>query len=112
MPSKTYTTEEIIDYLLEALPDEEADRLEEASFKDSVLAISISEVENNLIDDYVRGQLPARERELFEKRYLQHPNRRRRVENARVLLFKFDQLKLSPPPQPEKSWREFLQELF
>jgi len=112
MPSKNHTIEEITDYLLEVLPDEAAERLEEASFGNPALATTIFEVENNLIDDYVRGQLPARERELFETRYLRHPIRRRRVENARVLLPKLDQLKLSPPPRPEKSWRQFLQELF
>lgn len=111
MPSKTYTNEEIAGYLLEAMPEAEAGSFEQAYFEHPALAAAVSEIENNLIDDYVRGQLPPRERELFEQHYLSHPNRRRRVENARVLLFNLDQLKKSPPAAAERpSWRQLLLE--
>ncbi|MEP7337436.1 MAG: hypothetical protein ABI977_06805 [Acidobacteriota bacterium] len=93
MPSKTYTNEEIVSYLLDTTPKAETGGLEQAYFEDADLAAIVSETENNLIDDYVRGQLQPTERELFERHYLSHPNRRRRVENARVLITNLDLLK-------------------
>ena len=96
MPPRLYTTEEISSYLLGIMPSAEADKLEEAYFEDLTLAERVLEIENNLIDDYVRGQLPEHQRAQFERDYLSHPNRRQRVEVASVLLTKLDQLKHSP----------------
>jgi hypothetical protein len=67
-------------------------------------------VEDDLIDAYVRGQLPATERALFEQRYLIYPSRRERVEFARTL---FDSVSgkaaaVVPAREPDRShswWR-------
>lgn len=104
MPSKTYTNEEIVNYLLDTTPEAETGGLEQAYFEDPALAATVSETENNLIDDYVRGHLPQSERELFEKNYLSHQNRRRRVENARVLITNLDLLKIQRPADEKASW--------
>jgi hypothetical protein len=42
-------------------------------------------VENELIDEYARGELPARETAKFERLFLANPERRKRVEFARAL---------------------------
>jgi len=108
MPSKTYTNEEIVNYLLDTTPEAETGGLEQAYFEDSALAATISEAENNLIDDYVRGHLPQSERERFEKHYLSHPNRRRRVENARVLITNLNLLKKRCPANEKAPWWKHL----
>jgi CHAT domain-containing protein len=43
-------------------------------------------VEADLIDDYVRGALPAHEQELFEQNFLDTPERRQQVRMARAAL--------------------------
>jgi len=110
MPSRTYTTEEIVKYLLGELPEAEADSLERAYFEDSTQAGTVTEIENDLIDDYIRRQLPSNQRARFEQHYLTHPNRRRRVEEAKVLLLRLDQLKKSRPASSEKRlwWQSML----
>src|SRR5262249_1417429 len=48
--------------------------------------------ENDLIDDYVRGQLELEQRELFERNFLSSPEQRKRVEIARTLLPGLDRI--------------------
>lgn len=104
MPLKTYTNEEIISYLLEVMPEAEIGIFEQAYFEYPALATIVYEVENNLVDDYARGQLPQRERKLFEKHYLSHPNRRRRVENAKYLLSNIELFKKQSLMAEKSPW--------
>src|SRR6185295_9695024 len=72
----------------------------------------ITAVENDLIDEYVRGELSAADRERFETRFLASAERRKRVEFAKAL-----RTVVSESTAPEKdliqtatgwSWRESL----
>lgn len=76
----------MVRYLLGELPEEEQSRLEERYFSDDDCFEQLVAVEDDLIDDYVRGQLSARQRKLFEKNFLTTPQRRQRLEFAKSLL--------------------------
>ena len=73
-------------YLLGEMTEAEQARFEERFFHDVELSEMLSEAENDLIDDYVRGELSPRERERFEHHFLVSERRRERVELARALL--------------------------
>jgi hypothetical protein len=66
-------------YLLGQLPEGEQQRIEESFFSDEEFLAELLVVEDDLIDDYVRGQLSASERERFEKFFLASPRRQQRV---------------------------------
>jgi anti-sigma factor RsiW len=84
------TEEGITRYLLGELPAEEQVALEDAFLTDQRVFTHVAEVENDLVDDYVRGRLTTRERARFEHHYLAQPTRRQRVEAARALLLRID----------------------
>lgn len=118
MPSKSYTKDEIVRYLFAEMPEAECEALEDAVFDDGKLFAVVAETENGLIDDYVRGLLPMRERQRFEQNYLTHPARLRRVQNAQAMLARFDQVATARLPanrlvdrEAEKKswWRRFLE---
>lgn len=77
--------ESVVRYLLGQAPEEERLRLEERAFSDQEIMQSVMAVERDLIDEYVRGELSAVERQQFEKLFLASPERRRKVEFARAL---------------------------
>lgn len=69
--------------------------------------------EEDLIDDYLAGALPAEDRERFEKAYLSSPERRERIEFARALQQRLAERALPQlkrfPTSSEFSWkRSFL----
>ena len=72
-------------YLLGELSEEQQVEIEDRAFADKDYLASITAVENDLIDDYVRNELSAAERGRFEKRFLAAPERRKRIEFARAL---------------------------
>lgn len=76
----------MVRYLLGELS--EAEQMEFASqyLTDDKVYEQLCAVEADLVDDYVRGELPANEREEFERHYLASPRRRQKTEVARVLL--------------------------
>ncbi|MBI3950501.1 MAG: hypothetical protein HY314_08615 [Acidobacteria bacterium] len=76
----------IVRYLLGELLEAEQIRLEERFFTDEEYFERLQAVEDDLIDDYVRGELSRRERERFEIYFLASPGRRERVEFARALM--------------------------
>src|SRR5262249_27652267 len=73
-------------YLLGELSEPEQAAIESEYFANSERFEDISALENDLIDDYVRGNLAAVEREHFERRYLSSPERRRRGQFAGSML--------------------------
>jgi hypothetical protein len=75
----------IAQYLLGELPEEQQVEIEERAFADKDYLASITAVENDLIDEYVRHELSEKERQQFEKRFLASAGRRKRVEFARAL---------------------------
>ena len=100
-------------YLLGELPEEQQVEIEDRAFSDKEYLASITAVENDLIDEYVRGELSGAERQLFESRFLASAERRKRVEFAKAL-----RTVVSEPVRPEKqdarrwSWRESLYAFF
>src|ERR1039457_7505586 len=55
-------------------------------FLDDRLFESVRSIEEQLIHDYLRGELPADQRRRFEAHYLQSPQLSERVESARLLM--------------------------
>ena len=72
-------------YLLGELPEEQQVEIEDRAFADKKYLASITAVENDLIDEYVRNELSGAERQRFEKQFLASADRRKRVEFARAL---------------------------
>ena len=99
-------------YLLGELPEDQQVEIEDRAFSDKDYLASITAVENDLIDEYVRGELSAADRQRFETRFLASTERRKRVEFATAL-----RTVVSESPVPEKklihdvsgwSWRDSL----
>lgn len=78
--------DEMRHYLLGLLPDDEAERVDEASIVDDGVAARLRMAENDLVDAYVSGTLDGATRERFETCYLSSPRRRDKVAAARRLL--------------------------
>jgi hypothetical protein len=81
-----YNDQTIIRYLLDELSEEDQVRFEDAYLVDGSLFDQIRAVEEDLIEDYVKGHLSGRDRQLFERHYLASKQRRARVETARQLV--------------------------
>src|SRR5258708_23356223 len=103
-------------YLLGELSDAEQAALEEKYFTDPQVFDKMVKTENELVDDYARGQLTPRLRERFEHYYLARPGRRERAKFAQVFVAKLDHDSAprafadSEQPQP---WRRLrLTEIF
>ena len=73
-------------YLLGLLPDDDVERLDEASIVDDEIAARLRIVENDLVDAYVRGTLSGELLERFESRYLASPRRRHKTKFAEKFL--------------------------
>ena len=76
----------LVQYLLGALPEDETERLDELSIADDEIAWRLRAVENDLIDAFVRGELPESIREQVRASYVDSPQRRRKVEFANLLV--------------------------
>jgi hypothetical protein len=87
LPSEDSEDESLIrSYLLgEPLAAEERDQLEKRLAAEEEYFAQMQLVEAELIDDYVLGVLPERERENFERHFLSTPERRTSVEIAESL---------------------------
>ena len=76
----------IIRYLLNELSAEDQARFEEAYLSDGSLFDQVRALEEEMIEEYVKGGLSGRERRRFERHYLASDQRRARVEAARELV--------------------------
>lgn len=89
MPTDRYPQDERLerleDYLLGLLSEAETEQLDELSVTDETFAWRLRAAEDDLVDAYVRGDLPAQTRARFEEFYLASPRHRQRVEFARSL---------------------------
>lgn len=85
--------ETLVRYLLGQLSEDDQPQLEEEYFSDDDVFERLCTLEDELIDRYVRGELSGAQREGFEKRLLQSPEQRERIEFARSLM-----LRLPGPP--------------
>ena len=106
----------ISQFLLGELPEERQIEIEDRAFSDKEYLATITAVENDLIDEYVRGDLSAADQQRFESRFLASAERRKRVEFAKAL-----RIVVSEAHAPEKnvvhpaktwSWRESLYAFF
>jgi hypothetical protein len=78
--------QQLAHYVLALLPDEETERLDEATIVDDEVALRLRVVEQDLVDAYVSGTLDGELLERFESHYLESPRRRARVRFARSFL--------------------------
>lgn len=81
----------IVRYLLGGLPEDQAAEVEDRAFADEGYLAEIQAAEADLIDAFVRGELPEADRRSFEHRFLASPQRRSKVEFARTLTRLADQ---------------------
>ena len=72
-------------YLLGDLRDNKMSQLEEQYFNEDESFELLQAIEDELIDDYVCGELPKRDRELFEKKYLGSSRLREKIEFSKSL---------------------------
>jgi hypothetical protein len=79
-----YSDQMMVQYLLGSFSEEETENVEELSFVDNEFAVRLSAVENDLIDNYVKGKLSGEKHERFNSHYLASPRRRKKVKTAQV----------------------------
>jgi hypothetical protein len=100
---------EITQYLLGFLPEEEAVRFDELSFTDDEFAEALKVAEKELVDGFVRGELSGQELERFTSFYLTSPLRREKVRFAEAFQVFAErtlaQEEASSPEVPSKSPR-------
>jgi hypothetical protein len=79
----TVTDDLMMRYLLGDISDEERVRLEEHYFADDGVFEQLSAFEDELIDDYIRGELAEPQRKQFELHFLNSAERRRKLAFAK-----------------------------
>ena len=72
-------------FLLGELSPEEQGRIEELAFGDADVFVFLQAAENELMDDFLSGELSSEEKESFEKHFLSSSDRRRDLRIARAL---------------------------
>ena len=72
-------------YLLGEVTDDERAEVEQGYFADDGLFDQLTDLENDLVDAYVQGTLPAAQRKAFEERFLTSSSGIARVQFARAL---------------------------
>ncbi len=85
MKEQKYNNQMLNEYLLGSLPAADAERFDELSFTDDDFAVALESAENELADNYVRGELGSATLQKFEAHYLASPLRRQKVEFAEAL---------------------------
>lgn len=76
---------QINQYLLGTLSEDEAERFDELSFTDDEFAEKLKAAENDLIDRYIQRELDIETQKRFESYYLASPLRREKVKFAESL---------------------------
>src|ERR1700759_2043297 len=79
MSKQTNDQQTVIQYLLGALPEAEAERLDELSLTDDEFADAVAAAEKDLVDAYVQGELAGADLDRFNSHYLASPRRRENV---------------------------------
>ncbi len=85
-PPQAPEEQRLVRYLLGSLPDTEAEGLDELSVTDDQFAAHLSDVENDLVDGYVKGELSGETLERFRSHYLSSPTRRDKVAFAETFI--------------------------
>ena len=97
-------------YLLGEVSDEEQVRLEECYFADDSVFEQLSALEDELIDDYVRGELGEPQRKQFELHFLNSPERRRKLAFAESFSQYLSQA--STVAAKQETWRQWIADWF
>ena len=98
--------DQLTNYLLGALPEAEQTALEQELLADRDKFDEAWAVENDLVDRYVRNELPTAERARFERHYLASSLHRERVAIAEALLREIDETPTSVP-KPHSWWQRW-----
>jgi hypothetical protein len=77
---------QLVSYLLGELPEEQHEELEERFCHDADLFERMLALRDDVIDDYLRGELSRQQSQQFERYFMATPQQRKRVENARALM--------------------------
>ncbi len=86
MSAKNVTQQQIRQYLLDTLSDDEVrETIELSLIADPEFLENVREEEDELIDDYVAGELSGSDRELFESRFFLTTERRLRLQLTQAL---------------------------
>ncbi len=78
------TNEDLEAYLLGQTPEAEADMIMDRLYSSEALFHNLEIVEMGLIDSYVREEMPADKRELFDQNYLVTRENKRKVSEAAI----------------------------
>jgi Sec-independent protein translocase protein TatA len=97
----------IIAYLFGELPFYRITEIEERMFHNDEFFEQIQTAERRLIEQYVQDELPAALKIRFEKKYLNSPERREKVNQVHLALEK-----IKPFQTPKPSWSKRLATLF
>src|SRR5689334_1730056 len=81
-------------FLLGQLPPEEQGRIEESTSEDVDTFTFLETVEDDLIDEFIQGDLSAEEKQRFENHFLSLPGRRNNLQVSRVLQQHLDTIKI------------------
>ncbi len=90
----------LVRYLIGDLTEAEQEETERRLLADDSSFDALQVVEDELIDAYVRGELPPEDRKRFEEHFLQTPSRWERIHFARA----FHQALNQKVSKPELSW--------
>jgi len=101
MKNRTQDEELMIKYLLGDLSEEEQVEIEQRFLKDPAYLEQLQALEAELNDEYVRGELGARDQERWAHRFSTSGEWRRRVDFARTLLSAGEHLSTMTAAQPK-----------
>ena len=87
-------------YLLNQLSSAKQQAVELQLLSDETFADELEIVEDELIDEYLKGELSRKERASFQKYFLAHETRRRKLRASEALNRHLD--KITPKPTPSK----------
>ncbi len=86
-------------YLLGAASESECGEVEDRFLRDAEYLIHLQTIEDDLIDDYVRGEMPEPDRRQFENRLQSSPQRKAQVARARRLMHQLDAIAAEAAPE-------------
>jgi len=100
-------------YLLGELSEQEQVEIEDRAFADQEVLQEVQAVEQELIDDYVSGDIPEQKRSAFETHFLASAERRKKVAFARSLAAVVNETPSSVASvEAAPSWRDKLAAFF
>jgi hypothetical protein len=106
----------IVRYLLGDLAENEQVAIEDRAFEDHNYLENIVAIEDDLIDSYVNGEIPASQRTKFENSFFSSDRRRKKVEFAQALATVTAEaasgLQEWPAVTPRREWQNPLKGLF